>query len=88
MIEEEQPGEKEELKEPWYKGPIKYIIMLFLVLIIILWIVPDYSIKLDPEPKTIYSSIQKTRTFHPPTKDKVFLLSQLSKHINYIPFMC
>jgi len=53
MIEEEQPGEKEELKEPWYKGPIKYIIMLFLVLIIILWIVPDYSIKLDPEPKTI-----------------------------------
>lgn len=38
-------------------------------------------IKLDPRPKTIYSSIQKTRTFHPPTNDKAFLLSQLSKNI-------
>jgi len=35
----------------------------------------------DTEVKTSYSSIQKTRTFHPPTNDKVFLWSQLSKHI-------
>lgn len=34
----------------------------------------------DPNPKTVYSSIQKTRSFHPFTKDKTFLLSQLSKH--------
>ncbi len=35
----------------------------------------------DPEPKTKYSSIQKTRTFYPATNDKVFLFSQISKHI-------
>lgn len=37
--------------------------------------------KVDTEVKTVYSSIQKTRTFHPPTNDKAFLWSQLSKHI-------
>ncbi len=41
----------------------------------------EYLMKIDSIPKTIYSSIQKTRTFHPPTNDKVFLLSQLSKNI-------
>ena len=41
----------------------------------------NYVIEIDPRPKTIYSSIQKTRTFHPPTNDKTFLLSQLSKNI-------
>ncbi len=35
----------------------------------------------DPRPKDSYNSIQKTRTFHPITNDKTFLLSQLSKHI-------
>lgn len=38
-------------------------------------------LQVDPKPKTEYSSMQKTRTFYPPTKDKVFLLSQLSKNI-------
>src|SRR3989338_8908214 len=37
--------------------------------------------KINSKPKTDYSSIQKTKTFHPPTNDEVFLLSQLSKHI-------
>lgn len=37
--------------------------------------------KIDPNPKTVYSSVQKTRTFHPATNDKKFLLSQLSKHV-------
>lgn len=35
----------------------------------------------DPEIKTVYSSIQKTLTFHPATNDKTFLWSQLSKNI-------
>lgn len=35
----------------------------------------------DTETRTSYSSVQKTRTFHPPTNDKIFLWSQLSKHI-------
>lgn len=36
--------------------------------------------KIDPEPKTDYKSVQKTRTFHPATNNKDFLLSELSKH--------
>jgi len=40
----------EEEKDPWYKGPIKYIMMTFLLLIIVLWYFPKESIKLDPEP--------------------------------------
>jgi nucleotidyltransferase/DNA polymerase involved in DNA repair len=35
-------------------------------------------LELDPNLKNEYSSIQKTRSFHPVTNDKVFLLSQLS----------
>lgn len=41
----------------------------------------NYLIEIDAKPKTVYASIQKTRTFHPATNDKLFLLSQLSKHI-------
>jgi len=41
----------------------------------------EYIMKVNPAPKTVYSSMQKTRTFHPATNDKVFLLSELSKHI-------
>jgi nucleotidyltransferase/DNA polymerase involved in DNA repair len=37
--------------------------------------------EVDPNPKTVYSSIQKTRTFHPATNDKTFLFSELSRHI-------
>ncbi len=40
----------------------------------------EYLMEIDPNPKTVYGSIQKTRTFHPNTNDKTFLLSQLSKH--------
>ncbi len=36
---------------------------------------------IDPEPKTVFASVQKTRSFHPATNDMQFLLSQLSKHI-------
>jgi DNA polymerase-4/DNA polymerase V len=39
-----------------------------------------YLLEIDPKPKTVYSSIQKTRTFHPATNGRAFLLSQLSKH--------
>jgi DNA polymerase-4/DNA polymerase V len=35
----------------------------------------------DPRAKTEYSSMQRTRTFHPFTNDPDFLISQLSKHI-------
>ncbi len=35
----------------------------------------------NTETKNTYSSIQKTRTFHPSTNNKTFLWSQISKHI-------
>ena len=38
-------------------------------------------LEINPVSKTVYSSIQKTRSFHPSTNDKTFLWSQLSKHI-------
>ena len=41
----------------------------------------EYILEIDPKPKTEYSSIQKTETFHPATNDKVYLISQLSKNI-------
>lgn len=40
-----------------------------------------FVMKLNQELKTIYASIQETRTFHPVTNDVVFLFSQLSQHI-------
>ena len=41
----------------------------------------EYLMAVDSAPKTVYSSVRKTRTFHPPTNEKAFLLSQLSKNI-------
>lgn len=38
-------------------------------------------VPIDPEKKTTYSSMQRTRSFHPSTNDATFLISQLSKHI-------
>ncbi len=40
----------EEFHDPWYKGPVKVIIGLFLILILVLWLVPIYGIKQNPEP--------------------------------------
>ncbi|MBU3941356.1 MAG: hypothetical protein KKF74_00400, partial [Nanoarchaeota archaeon] len=45
---------KEEVEEE-KRNPLVYILALFLVLMLILWIVPYYSVKLDPEPKNIPS---------------------------------
>ncbi|OIO62774.1 hypothetical protein AUJ83_02345 [Candidatus Woesearchaeota archaeon CG1_02_33_12] len=45
----------EELEEEKGRSPFVYIIALFMVLLLILWIVPYYSVRLDPEPKNIPS---------------------------------
>jgi len=42
-----------EEQEPWWKGPIKYILGIFLIFIILLMVIPYYAIRLDPEPKNI-----------------------------------
>ncbi|MFA5997014.1 MAG: DNA polymerase IV [Candidatus Paceibacterota bacterium] len=41
----------------------------------------EMLMEVNTELKESYSSIQKTRSFHPQTNDKTFLWSQLSKHI-------
>jgi len=43
---------KEEIEEE-KRSPLVYILALFMILILLLWIIPHYSIKLDPEPKNI-----------------------------------
>ena len=45
--------EEEIPPEPWYKGPIKIIMALFLILLLILWLIPHYAISRNPEPSTI-----------------------------------
>ena len=40
----------EEDKEKWHKGPVKVILGLFMLLLIVLWVVPHYGIKQNPEP--------------------------------------
>ena len=47
--------EEDELVKdiPWWKGPIKYILGMFLILMLVLWLVPYYSVKLDPSPNVI-----------------------------------
>ncbi len=43
----------DEDKEPWHKGPVRYILGIFLLMIIVLMLVPYYGIKTNPSPKAI-----------------------------------
>ncbi len=63
--------------------PLNWVEGYFSKPYVVLWreLRGESIMELDPRPKTVYSSIQKTRTFFPITNDKVFLLSQLSKNI-------
>ncbi|TKJ17082.1 hypothetical protein CEE44_00925 [Candidatus Woesearchaeota archaeon B3_Woes] len=63
--------EEEIIEEPWYKGPIKWIISLFLILLIILWFIPAYGVKIDPRPsyiptidEVVVSKIEVDETHH------------------------
>lgn len=49
----ESHEDNHEQHESKFKGPIKIIIGLFLLLIVVLWLVPFYSVKLNPEPHEI-----------------------------------
>ena len=46
----EEHEDHEDFKDPWYRGPIKVIMGLFLILLLVLWLVPYYGIKQNPEP--------------------------------------
>lgn len=50
---EEKHKVHEEFEEPWWRGPIKWIMAIFLLLLVVLWLVPSYSVKIDPEPSYI-----------------------------------
>lgn len=53
----------EEEQEPWYRGPIKYIIAVFLLLIILTWSYSIYGGALNPEPKRIPSKGEVMPTY-------------------------
>lgn len=40
-------------EEPWWKGPIKYVLMLFLTILLVVWIFAPYTAIADPEPDYI-----------------------------------
>ena len=40
-------------KEPWHKGPLRFILGLFLLLLIVSMAIPFYGIKTNPSPKQI-----------------------------------
>jgi transglutaminase-like putative cysteine protease len=43
----------EHIEEPWWRGPIKWILAIFLLLLLVVWLVPSYSVKIDPAPSYI-----------------------------------
>src|SRR3989338_2214115 len=43
----------EETQEGWWKGPIRYILAIFLLLLLVLWYFPAQSVKVDPEPRNM-----------------------------------
>jgi len=55
MKSEDNELNEELTEEDKGRSPIVYILALFMILLLILWIVPYYRIKLDPEPKNIPS---------------------------------
>jgi len=44
-----------EEPEPGYRGPIRIVLALFLLIIIVMWTFSYYGGKIDPEPKRIHS---------------------------------
>ena len=54
-MEHEETKEEFYEEDKWWKGPIKWIIAIFLLLIIVTWIIPEFAIKPNPSPKNIPS---------------------------------
>ena len=46
-------NEELEEKDPWYKGPIRIILTLFLLLLITMWVFSYYAVKINPSPGKI-----------------------------------
>ena len=69
----------EEEPENNWKGPLKWIAGIFLVLIVITWIVPHYGIKLDPSPGSIPSYDEVVPDFEAGNVTKVSAYSDINK---------
>ena len=55
---EEESQEITEEPDPWYRGPIKIVLSLFLLLLIVMWTFSYYGGKIDPEPTRIPSKAE------------------------------
>ncbi len=77
-MKSEEKELNEELEEERGKSPLVYILALFMILLLLLWIIPYYSIKLDPEPKNIPSKedILPEKIEFVERKDTIFTMSQ------------
>ncbi len=54
-MQERELSEEELIPEedPWWRGPLRYILGLFLILLLVVWFFPSQAIKVDPEPRYI-----------------------------------
>ncbi|MBW3017469.1 transglutaminase-like domain-containing protein [Candidatus Woesearchaeota archaeon] len=53
-----------EEEQKWYHGPLKWIMALFLLLILVSWTFANYAVKVDPEPKYIPSLAEVVGTLN------------------------
>lgn len=73
--------EEEQEEQKWYSGPLKYIIALFLALIIVFMIIPEYVVKYDPYPERVPNI---TEVFSGASSQKNFSVNQLADFYNYV----
>ena len=78
-LEEVNNHDFEEEPENNWKGPLKWIAGIFLALIVITWVVPQYGIKLDPSPGRIPSYEEVVGEFEVGNVTKVSDYSDINK---------
>ncbi len=73
---------EEEIEEKkWYKGPIKWILAVFLALIIVATVLPNTFVKLDPHPSTIPTI---TEVFQGESSQTNFSINNIQDFYNYV----
>ena len=82
LIMEKKEMEEVEDLEPWHKGPIRWILSIFLALLIVVMVVPWYSIKLDPNPRNIPSIDEFSDIINVETGNQTASLFEAVKNID------
>ena len=72
---------EEPIEERWWKGPLIYILAIFLILLIVVMVIPTYTVKYDPYPRQILSV---EAVFSGTSSQENFSMSKLSDIYNYI----